>query len=119
MAIYRLLLTHTDMGIPPSPGGYTVESGATYAGCSPTNKTACQGKAFLTMADGINFALSRGEIPYQVHSEAESWAIVAGTEPIDESKILTTAGDSMFTTGGLVLIAAGLFFLLPKLNKKG
>ncbi len=113
--IYRLLLTHADMGLPPGAGGENVESGATYAGCSIDNRAVCQPKSFLSMADGITYSIGHGEIPYQVHSEAEAWGITNGSIPIDESRVLTQPlGTFNFAT---VAVLAGVGFWLWKRKK--
>ncbi len=86
------------------------DTGANYPGCSEVNTAMCDSKQFSTLQAAIDYANSRGEIPYIVHSAAEVWGIIAGTIPIDPSRV---SSGSLSPT---VLIAATLaaIFLLRR-----
>jgi len=114
--VYRLILK--------VPAGYA--TGATYPGCSRYNADACDPKLFTTMAQAIDYAHSRNEIPYQVYSEDESWAIVTGSLHPDPNRPLSDPADvpvsnpvggtlAGVSTPTLVLGGLALFFLAKKL----
>lgn len=105
--VYRFIL---HMG-----GGYA--TGANYNGCSQTNSALCDPQFFNTLHDAISYALTRGEIPYEVLTTQEPWDIIAGTVGIDPSRIYNadgSLGSHGFSTGTLALLAIGAFFLLRR-----
>lgn len=101
---YRLILQ-------TAPG--RVDTGATYPLCSRSNTDACKPIQFATIQDAVNYANAHNEIPLQVSSVDEVWAIVEGRIPVNEANVL--GGDNT-----MIWIAAGIaaVFILPKLLKK-
>lgn len=100
--LYRFILNS-------APGRY--DTGANYNGCSAVNSAMCDPKQFATLSDAIAYANSRGEIPYQVSSASEVWALIDGNTPIQPAQLLNSGGGS----GGLMAIGLGavaLYLLL-------
>lgn len=99
-------------------GGYA--TGASLPGCSQTNSAMCDPKFFNTLQDAINYALSMGEIPYQVLSTQEPWDIMNGVSGIDPHRIYNpdgsfqTGGSGGMSTSTLAIIAIAGYFLLRK-----
>lgn len=93
----------------------SVESGATYAGCSRSNPTGCQPLTFANMDDALFYCSEHNEIPVAVASADDAWDIVDGKKTVDPNMILSTAGIS---TPLLLVGVAAAVLVLPKLLKK-
>lgn len=69
MTIYRLVLENAVIK--------KWETGASYPGCSITNKAACKPVQFNSLHDAAVYAYTHTEIPYRVYTVDEAWATVA------------------------------------------
>jgi hypothetical protein len=101
--LYRFILHD-----PSNPAG-AWSTGANYPGCSQVNSASCDAQAFNSQQDAIDYALSKGEIPYLVNSAGEVWGILAGTIAIDPHRVLGQPGFG--NIGMLVAAALALWFL--------
>jgi hypothetical protein len=97
---------------PSSNPNLPYATGANYPGCSQTNTANCDPQAFPTLNAAIDYAISRGEIPYKVSSPQEPWLLMNGQMAINPANILTPSSGM----NPVLLIAAGLaaVFLLRK-----
>lgn len=97
--VYRFI-----MSTPNNING-RIDTGASYPGCSVENPSACQPQQFYTIDDAVTYALSHSEIPVMVASADEAYGIIAGTIPLDASKIVTAP---TVNVGGWVWVVGGL-----------
>jgi hypothetical protein len=99
-------------------GGYA--TGANLNGCSQANSQNCDPQFFNTLHDAINYALSRGEIPYKVFTSQDPWNIINGTLDITPAQIYNPDGTlhsgvgSGIGLGELVIVGLIGFFVLRK-----
>lgn len=106
-ATYRFILYNPSSSDPHNP----YSTGANYPGCSQVNSINCVGMNFPTEQSAIQYAESRGEIPYRVLSANEVWGIINGSIPIDPSRLLGQSAQGGIGLGTIGLLAAGLWFL--------
>lgn len=82
--VYRFLLPRQwRPDAPQTAGEPTIDSGASYPGCSPDLGDAaglpgspCRPLSFTSLQEGESYAYAHGEIPVIVSTEAEAWAVV-------------------------------------------
>jgi hypothetical protein len=106
LPLYRFILAMS--------GSYA--TGANYPGCSQTNSGMCDPQSFPTLAAAIQYALSKGEIPYQVLSSQEPWAIISCAAGIDPTRVYNPDGSQGGSGISLTTLAlvAGVAFLLMR-----
>lgn len=102
--VYRMLLQESNG---------TVNSGATYPGCSRSNPDGCKPISFANMDDAVFYSKGHNEVPVRVHDAEEAWAIVEGRIPVSESSIFSGLDISP------TMIAVGLAALFMLTRKKG
>lgn len=106
--VYRLILES-------APG--RIDTGASYPLCSRSNPDACKPIQFADVETAVNYAKANNEIPVRVNTADEAWAIMEGSQPIDEANIIT--GGLLDNPAVLVAGLIGILFVAPKLFKKG
>ncbi len=108
-SIYRFIL---------QSGPSRFDTGASYPTCSQSNTAGCQPAQFASLADAVAYAYAHGELPYSVSTVEEAWAMIAGTTPLDLSRVLPQSIGQGLLSGNTPLLIAGAAVLFLVLRKK-
>lgn len=117
--VYRFVI-YAPPGDPASCGALAAQgcynTGASYLGCSRSNPDACRPAQFANLDDLLAYTAAHNEIPVQVSSPDEAFAIMEGRAQINEANILTGGAPSL---GMMVAVGAAALLVLPALLKRG